>query len=764
MVGISPRCLLFVAVVGLSVGLGGGVCALEPPKDEKKAAAASVFAFELDRDIRLDVQSDGVEWHGRTYRLVELGSIRFQLDKKAGHLQASANATMTAFDRVDYDVGVAVFDGKGQLLGIARCPCSVPRVWMSRILAICQTIKFDFGISLDYERAASFKVAISKRRVLTPEQWKAASETKAKPSDAWPATDDDSDDVKPMTYKVCRPEWSPRSAKAGGATSKVKTFVSSSPSIPFELGRDILLGVESNPVTWEGQEYSLLWLRSIRFQLDKETRRLTAKIKAGEMTFDKVDYDVSGAVFDATGRLLGVSRADCSTSRCWVGKPICGRSSVRLDFGISLDYDRAASIMVAISKRAVLTPDAWGPPSRPRASASKGEPLGWPVVGRESLLNAARGTVPFSLGREYARSPRPQTPSPRHTAANDGVRDLRRMTFQSVGLGVSFRRADVGEATFKETQAAGLDFRHATLEGARFVKCRIPATSFVGANCKRIVFIDCNDICGDDFSCGDLKMARFVNCGMPAAKFGAADCTGAEFRDCRDICAADFGDADLRRARFVGCSMPAAHFVGAGCAGVVFQNCNNMCGDDFSDADLQDARFSGCSLPSARFLSANCSRARFVNCSDICGGDFRDASFAAARFSNCSLPGAAFAGAKCQGTSFVNCEITTGADFSDADLTSATFTNCRLSTARLANATFSGTVLNRCDLSGADLRGATLKDCTLVEPDLRGADLRGARFGDSLRGGKFDSRTLYNSGTEFPPGFDPVAKGLSRKD
>ena len=104
------------------------------------------------------------------------------------------------------------------------------------------------------------------------------------------------------------------------------------------------------------------------------------------------------------------------------------------------------------------------------------------------------------------------------------------------------------------------------------------------------------------------------------------------------------------------------------------------------------------------------------------------------------------------------------ADFSDANLEFATFTNCRLAYARLRYAIFSTAIFKNCDLANVDLRNATLADCTLINPDLRGADLRGATVGKSLHGGKFDARTLYDSATKFPPGFDPVAKGLTRKD
>ena len=34
-----------------------------------------------------------------------------------------------------------------------------------------ETISLDFGVSLDYVHAAAFMVSISKRKVLTPDDW-----------------------------------------------------------------------------------------------------------------------------------------------------------------------------------------------------------------------------------------------------------------------------------------------------------------------------------------------------------------------------------------------------------------------------------------------------------------------------------------------------------------------------------------------------------------------------------------------------------------
>jgi len=86
---------------------------------------------------------------------------------------------------------------------------------------------------------------------------------------------------------------------------------------------------------------------------------LKADIQAGVTGFDDVDYDISGAVFDAAGQMLGTARAQCKVKRMWAGNVFMSPQTIRLDFGVSLDYTRAAAFAVSVSNRKVLTPDEW---------------------------------------------------------------------------------------------------------------------------------------------------------------------------------------------------------------------------------------------------------------------------------------------------------------------------------------------------------------------------------------------------------------------
>jgi hypothetical protein len=176
---MQARCkssgIVAVVVVGmLAAGSGLIAAAPESPQKETKgpqAASGPAIPLKLGHSIPVAVQSAGVQWRGNTYHLVGLTSMQFELDKRTNRLKADVHAAVTGFDDVDYDVSVAVFDTDGKLLGVARTVCGVARMWAGKVGVGLQTLNLDFGVSLDYSRAAAFMVSISNRKVLTPDQW-----------------------------------------------------------------------------------------------------------------------------------------------------------------------------------------------------------------------------------------------------------------------------------------------------------------------------------------------------------------------------------------------------------------------------------------------------------------------------------------------------------------------------------------------------------------------------------------------------------------
>ena len=165
-------------VLATTAVLAAGILTLIPwlltaqpsPDAPPTGVVTNLFPLKLGSPIPLAIQSPGVAWKGNTFQLVRLGSIRFDLDK-SDSLKADIQAGLTEFDNVDYDVSGAVFDGAGQMLGTARAQCKVQRMWAGTVRMTAQTIRLDFGVSLDYTRAASFAVSVSNRKVLTPDEW-----------------------------------------------------------------------------------------------------------------------------------------------------------------------------------------------------------------------------------------------------------------------------------------------------------------------------------------------------------------------------------------------------------------------------------------------------------------------------------------------------------------------------------------------------------------------------------------------------------------
>ncbi|MFN3650588.1 MAG: hypothetical protein ACK47B_13510 [Armatimonadota bacterium] len=143
-------------------------------------------------------------------------------------------------------------------------------------------------------------------------------------------------------------------AQSGGAPEPRKT----AQPVPLKLDGPIRVDVKSHPVLWNGHAYHLLRIWEARFQRSSEGR-LTAVLQLSTITFDQVEYDVSAAVLDAAGTLLGTARAPVQVERVWLGKALTTSGKLELDFGISLDYERAAAFSLGISRRRVLTPDEW---------------------------------------------------------------------------------------------------------------------------------------------------------------------------------------------------------------------------------------------------------------------------------------------------------------------------------------------------------------------------------------------------------------------
>ena len=105
-----------------------------------------------------------------------------------------------------------------------------------------------------------------------------------------------------------------------------------------------------------------------------------------------------------------------------------------------------------------------------------------------------------------------------------------------------------------------------------------------------------------------------------------------------------------------------------------------------------------------------------------------------------------------------------GANLEGANLIGVKLDGANLQGANLREAVLNGAALGGVDLRDCDLRQADLNWADLSGADLSGSDLTGAALGwASLLGANLSGAKLagaqYNSGTEWPEGFDPAAAG-----
>jgi hypothetical protein len=137
----------------------------------RDAPIPGALPIRLNRQpVGVRAESSPVKWRGGEYRLVRIGQAEFQEDAH-GHLTGRLTAEVTSFDNVQYEVHAAVYDPAGKLLGTAKAPCSVERVWLGKTLQSSQELPLDFGVSRAYDRARWLTLAISEHPVLTPDQW-----------------------------------------------------------------------------------------------------------------------------------------------------------------------------------------------------------------------------------------------------------------------------------------------------------------------------------------------------------------------------------------------------------------------------------------------------------------------------------------------------------------------------------------------------------------------------------------------------------------
>jgi hypothetical protein len=142
---------------------------------------------------------------------------------------------------------------------------------------------------------------------------------------------------------------------AAGAASAQQPKAPVPGAIKLELGKDVMIGARSTPVTVDKTDIHIVSVGKGTFRLDKESR-LTATLEAAVAQYAKIDYWVSAAVFDAAGKLLGTAAHKEAVEYVRLGSMPIEFRGIGLDFGISTPFKDAALVVVAISDRDVPKP------------------------------------------------------------------------------------------------------------------------------------------------------------------------------------------------------------------------------------------------------------------------------------------------------------------------------------------------------------------------------------------------------------------------
>ena len=154
----------------------------------------------------------------------------------------------------------------------------------------------------------------------------------------------------------------------------------------------------------------------------------------------------------------------------------------------------------------------------------------------------------------------------------------------------------------------------------------------------------------------------------------------------------------------------------------------NHSGSDFSFADLRDVNFSDGNFTNALFGGARLDRVLF-------GGATLDGAFLSTQ--------------QADGANF------TGASLIDAGMRGMSGTGVIFNGANLSGVDMDDSFFYFSDFRNVNFAGADIGEFTAQDSDFRGADLRAAINIDSLF-----PRSVYDSSTRFPPGYDPQGAGM----
>jgi uncharacterized protein YjbI with pentapeptide repeats len=315
-------------------------------------------------------------------------------------------------------------------------------------------------------------------------------------------------------------------------------------------------------------------------------------------------------------------------------------------------------------------------------------------------------------------------------------------------------RQCVAGCSISQADLAGVDLQNASLTGAYIIYSQIINANLDGA---------------------DLSLS----------KIHRVDLSGASLHE------ANFEDSVLSVVVLDASIMTDAFLHGVKADAVSIER-SNLAGIDFRDADLKSIVFTGTNLVGADFSGSKLNEISFLDV-DLKGSRFENTSFENIVYGpgtqfpeNFSIPQENFyliapyssvVGLHFSGINLADMEIpglhlddsVVFGDLSRSNLSRSVFRNVNFLLSRFVYSNLKETCfyysdLACTDLSYAELNNSTLKSTSLLSANLTHANLQGANLqGSDLRRATIDNTnfqgSIYNSQTQFPENFDPIAAG-----
>jgi hypothetical protein len=131
-------------------------------KPESKPPIPNTVALKFDRQLDLRARSQPIRVGTEMLSVVKIGRGTFHLDQQ-GHLTGTLKGGVLQFHKMTYWIHAAVFDGAGNLLGVASHREQVQNIRTGAIITVLSELPLDFGISRRFKSAKYVVVSVGDR-------------------------------------------------------------------------------------------------------------------------------------------------------------------------------------------------------------------------------------------------------------------------------------------------------------------------------------------------------------------------------------------------------------------------------------------------------------------------------------------------------------------------------------------------------------------------------------------------------------------------